>query len=184
MKLFLGVDGGATKTIAVIIDESGKIIYKKRGGGASHHSIGIKRVEENLCQLVSFIEKKRFKISYACFGLAGIDSKKDHRVVYSMLRHKIGKLLKCPIILLNDSQLILPSIGAENGVAVIGGTGSNFYAKNGNKEARASGLGFILSDEGSAFDIGVRILRATVKSFDGRGKKTILEKLVLLLLLN
>jgi N-acetylglucosamine kinase-like BadF-type ATPase len=92
---------------------------------------------------------------------------------------KIGRLLDCAIILLNDTQIILSSINKENGVAVIGGTGCNFYAKNNKKEAWASGLGHILSDEGSAYDIGEKVLRAAVRSFDSRGRKTILEKMVL-----
>jgi len=79
----------------------------------------------------------------------------------------------------NDIEIILPSVGLGDGVVVICGTGSNFFAKKGKKEAFAGGLDYILSDEAGAFDIGVRILRAAVKSFDGRGKKTILEKMVL-----
>lgn len=180
MKLFLGVDEGATKTVATVIDESGKLIYKVRGKGTSYHTFGVKRIEDNLYRLLSFIKKKKLKISYTCFGLAQIDSKKDHKIVYSMLnKGKIKRLLKCPTILLNDSHIILPSIGIENGVVAIGGTGCNFYARNGDREARASGRDYILSDEGSAFDIGVRVLRAAVRSFDGRGNKTILERMVL-----
>jgi N-acetylglucosamine kinase-like BadF-type ATPase len=177
MKLFLGVDGGATKTVATVINESGKIISRASGRQSNYHSIGIKRAEENLYELIKKLGKR--KISCACFGMAGIDSEKDYRIVYSSFNRRIKKSLNCPIFLLNDSKIVLPSIGVENGVAVTGGTGCNFYARNGRKEARASGLGHILADEGSAFEIAVKVLRAAVRSFDGRGEKSILEKMVL-----
>lgn len=66
------------------------------------------------------------------------------------------------------------------GVAVIGGTGSNFYGKNrDSKEFMAPGLGYILADEGSGYLIGSKMLRAAIKSSDGRGQKTIvLENIV------
>jgi len=79
----------------------------------------------------------------------------------------------------NDVEIILPSVTEKNkGIAVIGGTGCNFYGMNKNKEAYASGLNCFISDEGSGFDIGLKVLRAAVRSFDGRGQKTILESLV------
>ncbi len=173
---FLGIDGGATKTTAVIINESGKVVAKKTGKDSNHSIIGIKKAEQHLYELIRQFKKK---ISYACFGIAGIDSKKQYNIVYSKLKKgRIGKLLKCPILLVNDSQIILPAIG-ENGVAAIGGTGCNFYAKNNKKEARASGLGHIQSDQGSAYDIAAMVLRASVKSYDGRGRQTLLEKMVM-----
>ena len=175
---FLGIDGGATKTTAVIINESGRVVAKKTGKESNHSIIGIKKTEQHLYELIRSLGKK--KISYACFGLAGIDSKRQYLLVYSKLKKgRIGKMLRCPIILLNDTQIILSSINKENGVAVIGGTGCNFYAKNGKKEARASGLGHLLADQGSAYDIASMILKSAVKSFDGRSKKTMLEKMVM-----
>jgi N-acetylglucosamine kinase-like BadF-type ATPase len=175
---FLGIDGGASKTTAVIINESGRIISRKLGRESNHSIIGIKEAEKHLYNLIKKFGKK--KISYACFGIAGIDSKRQYLLVYSRLKKgRIGKLLKCPIILLNDTQIIMPSIDKENGIAVIGGTGCNFYAKNNKKEARASGLGHIQSDQGSAYDIATMVLKSAVKSFDGRGRKTLLEKMVM-----
>ncbi|MEM7826767.1 MAG: BadF/BadG/BcrA/BcrD ATPase family protein [Candidatus Aenigmatarchaeota archaeon] len=174
---FLGVDGGATKTRIAIADENEKLFLEAVGKGSNYRVLGLDEMEKNLYSLISLNRKR---ISYACFGLASIDSDKDKEIVYSKIKNgKIGKLLKCPIMVVNDVEIILPAIKAENGVAVIGGTGSNFFAKNGNKRAFAGGLDYILADEGSAFDIGQKILKAAVRSADGRGEKTILEKMVL-----
>lgn len=179
-KYFLGVDGGATKTTAVITNKDGKMVFEAKGKGSNYKVLGLDAIENNLYSLVSRCLKKVKKISCACFGLASIDSYKDKKIVYSKIKNgKIGRLLKCPILLVNDVEIILPSINAENGVAVIAGTGSNFFAKNGDKKAFASGLDYILTDEGSAFDIGQKILKAAIRSADRRGKKTVLENMVL-----
>jgi len=44
--------------------------------------------------------------------------------------------------------------------------------------AKTGGMDYLLSDQGSGFDIGQQVLRAAVKSYDGRSKKTLLEKLL------
>ncbi len=180
MVLFLGVDGGSSKTSAVITDESGRVLFKARGGGSNYYALGAKKAEHNLYKLISSLLKKReLKLAGACFGIAGIDSEREYNIVHSSIKQGLSKLIKCKFILVNDVNLILPAINCENGVAAVGGTGSNFYAINGKKEARASGMGHILADEGGAIYLGNRVLRAAVQSFDDRGKKTVLEKLVI-----
>lgn len=181
MDLFLGIDGGSTKTSAVITDENRRVIYKARGGGSNYYALGEREAEHNLYELISSILKKRdIKLSGACFGIAGVDNKKEYDRVYASVKRRLSKIIRCKFILVNDVNLILYTVNhGGKGVAVIGGTGSNFYSKNGRKESRASGLGHILSDEGGAIYIGNRVLRAAIQSFDGRGKKSVLEKLVL-----
>ncbi len=179
MGFFLGVDGGSTKTYAIVANENGKIIRKLQGGGSNYYALGKKEAESNLHRIVRYITKG-IRLSGACFGIAGVDNKCEYRVVYNSIKKKIMPVIKCRFILVNDVNLILYSVNhGGRGVAVISGTGSNFYAKNGKKEAYASGLGHILSDEGGAIYIGSRVLRAAVQSVDGRDRKSMLEKMVL-----
>lgn len=180
--IFVGIDGGATKTKLVAIDENEKILLRLFGKGSNYKALGIDTAEENLYKLIKDCIKEVKKINAICFGLASIDSEKDRKIVLERIRKgRIGKLLgkETKIILLNDSEIILPTANIENGVAVIGGTGSNFLGVNKDKKAWAGGLEYILADEGSAFDIGQRVLRAAIRSYDGRGKKTLLENLVM-----
>ena len=81
----------------------------------------------------------------------------------------------------NDTKIVRPACSSkEFGITVIAGTGSNFYGINQEgQEAYAGGLDYILSDEASGYWLGVRVLRAAVRSADGRGEKTLLEDLVL-----
>jgi len=178
MKYFLGIDGGASKTTGILIDENEKIVGKFLGKASNYKIVGLEEMEKNLLEIVkNFL--KIGNICAACFGLASIDSENDKKIVYNKIKNgKIGKLIK-EIIVVNDTEIILPAANLDNGVAVIGGTGSNFLGKNGNKISFAGGLEYILADEGSAFFLGQNVLRAALRSFDGRGEKTILEKMVL-----
>jgi len=178
MKCFLGIDGGASKTTGILIDENERILGKIFGKASNYKIVGLDEMERNLLEIVKMFSRKA-KIYAACFGLASIDSKNDKKIVYNKIKKgEIGKLIE-KIIVVNDTEIILPAANLDNGVAVIGGTGSNFLGKNGNKISFAGGLEYILADEGSAFYIGQNVLRSALRSFDGRGEKTILEKMVL-----
>ena len=173
-KLFLGIDGGATKSTLVLIDEENKKIFKVVGKPLNLRNIGKAVFLNNLKSLLKKINPSfRKKIKGAFFGLAGVDNKEDKENVTEAASKIERKLLPFPFVVVNDIEIVFPSVGLEEGVIVICGTGSNFFARKGKKEAFAGGLDYILSDEAGAFDIGIRILRAAVKSFDGRGKKTI-----------
>ena len=178
---FLGVDGGATKTSAIVIDSNGKIVAKYVGNASNFRAVGEDIAIKNL-QNVVYKSAKDFKgnIKHACFGLADADTKKDLEQINNLIKKsRIKKILNCPIVIANDIEIVLSAIAyEERGIAVIGGTGCNFYGVNGTKTARASGLGDILTDEGSAYDIGLKVLRAAVRSYDGRNNKTLLEKTV------
>ncbi|MEM5828710.1 MAG: BadF/BadG/BcrA/BcrD ATPase family protein [Candidatus Aenigmatarchaeota archaeon] len=180
--VFVGIDGGATKTKLIAIDENERILLRICGEGSNYKALGLDLAEKNLYKLLSKCLRKLNKINGICFGLASIDSENDKKIVLERIKKgKIGKLLgkEVKIILLNDTEIILSAANLENGVAVIGGTGSNFLGVNKDKKAWAGGLEYILADEGSAFDIGQRVLRAALRSYDGRGRKTLLEKLVM-----
>lgn len=173
MEFFLGVDCGATKNSATVLDSRGKIAFQKTGKGSIFKidKDFIKRLHEFVSPVI-----KKYKISSACFGVAGVDSEKDYRIAYRTIKKKF-RLKKIKV--LNDVEIILPVVTSGPGVAVIAGTGSKFFATDHKRTAYASGMGHILSDEGGAYDMGVRILRAAVRSADGRGEKTVLEKLVM-----
>lgn len=169
---FLGVDGGGTKSTAIVISKSSKK-EEYKGKCLNYKAIGEEKFVENLQELISKIKND---VKFSCFALAGIDSERDKKKVERLIKE--NKIVSSEFVVVNDTKAVLPAADLENGVVAIAGTGSNFYAKNEEKEAWAGGLDYILSDEGSAFDIGQKVLRAAIKSSDGRGKKTILEKKV------
>src|SRR4051794_27419916 len=60
------------------------------------------------------------------------------------------------------------SLGGADGINVISGTGSMTYGERAGARARVGGWGEIIGDEGSAYWVGVRGLRAFSQMSDGR----------------
>ncbi len=67
------------------------------------------------------------------------------------------------------------ALAADFGVVVAAGTGAVCYGRNRTGASiQVSGWGQIMGDEGSAYDIAVRGLRAGARALDGRGPRTAL----------
>lgn len=173
----IGIDGGGTKTAAVLADARGKILIQKEGASSNYHAIGEDQARDNLKKLIVPLVRKYLVRSIA-FGLAGLDSKKD----LSILKKMVGSILPRGVLfsLHNDAEIALEAMSCPGPkVLVISGTGSAIWAQCDGLKVKAGGLSFLLADEGSAYDFGMKALRAAARSFDGRGQKTILEKLIL-----
>ncbi|HAJ96072.1 MAG TPA: hypothetical protein DCP02_07555, partial [Actinobacteria bacterium] len=84
-------------------------------------------------------------------------------------------------IICNDTRIGLAA-GSDNKnrIMVICGTGSNCFGINeSGEEAKVNGWDYILGDEGSGYEIGIKALRALMRAYDGRGKNTLLSKTIL-----
>lgn len=188
MEFILGIDGGATKTISQITNLSGGVIAETKSGSSNYKSIGL---EEATINIIYGITKaiNKFDISgniifkSSCLGLAGLDDEEDLRIYETIIRNKkiFNYFNPEKIIICNDSKIAFAA-GSDSkyGIVIICGTGSTCYGINEEgKEARSNTGDYILSDEGSAYSIGLKGLRAVTRSFDGRGKETILAKEIL-----
>jgi len=188
MKYILGVDGGGTKTIVQVADVRGKAVTQVASGASSYKSVGISKAIENLNKAV-FNAIKNLKTSEdvcfisSCFGFAGNDVEEDCKIYTEIVfNNKLGSHLDPKrTIICNDTRIGI-EIGSvnKNKIIVIAGTGSNCLGINEDgKQVRASGWDYILADEGSGYSIGLKALKAVMRSYDGRGKKTILSKTIL-----
>ena len=70
------------------------------------------------------------------------------------------------------------AFGFEDGLAVIGGTGSACYVRKDNAYCRVGGGGWRLDRGGSGYAIAVRAFDAVLRETDGRGTKTCLSAAV------
>lgn len=184
-KYLLAVDGGGTKTDVICADETGKIIGRGLAGPTNITTTSVGAASFNLIEAVrQAIENlpagEDMEFPVLVMGLAGLDSKSEYDEAYkifseSLYHHNIQKF-----ILINDSLIALEN-GSDNpnAVILISGTGSNCFGRNEYGEtAKTSGMDFLLTDQGSGYAIGRRVLREAVKSYDGRSDKSYLEKLV------
>lgn len=182
---FLAVDGGGTKTDAVCADENGAVVGRGLSGPTNLTSTSVGAASFSLIETIrqaveSLPEQERNEFAVLVMGLAGIDSQKEHEEAYeafsrALSHYKIGKF-----ILVNDSIIALENgTDKKDALIAISGTGSICYGRNARGEtAKASGMDFLLTDQGSGYAIGRRVLREAVKSYDHRAQKSLLEKLV------
>ncbi len=170
---FLGVDGGQSSTRAVIGDDKGMLLGRGASGSCNHVGAGdgeakLRRVVSDVvcgaCADAGLGTDTRFNA--ACLGMSGGPDDKC-----SILRETVNAE---SITVVTDAEIALA--GAADGgpgVVALAGTGSIAYGKNKDgRTARVGGWGYIFGDEGSAFDIVKRALRAGLAAEEGWGPET------------
>ena len=184
----IGIDGGGTKTHLVLCNAAGETLAQATVGRSNIHTSTAANITVELRRgLQSLLREaklgKEMTVDVVVAGLAGIDHKRDEAYAHEIVSQAAGSVrgLYARVRVVNDTIIGLYA-GAANGqgICIIGGTGSNCYGRNEHgEEAWAGGLGHIIADEGSGYDIGLRVLMAAAKAEDGRGPKTMLLPLVL-----
>jgi N-acetylglucosamine kinase-like BadF-type ATPase len=116
-------------------------------------------------------------IRAACLGLAGVARPDERELMMAWAKQAIST----DVILVSDVELVLASgTPALWGIGLIAGTGSIAWGRTQDgRVARAGGWGYLLGDEGSAYDLAREALRAAAQAADGRGTPTSLLDAVL-----
>jgi len=174
----VGVDGGGTKTDVVLLDRSGNLIGKARGGASNYQVIGGKRLKEEILgcfsKLLTTTNVAANKIGHVFLGLAGAGRESDQKEIVALFNdtEHAGK-----ISVDSDAVVALSgAFGTAPGIIIISGTGAICFGKNSEgKVVRSGGWGYLLGDEGSGYFIGREAIIAALKDFDGRGEKTLLR---------
>ena len=181
-ELLLGLDGGGSKTLALLADAEGRVLGRGTAGSSNYQNIGAQAAQAALNQAIAaaFADAGIAEGDPAatCLGLAGVDRPEDRELFDRWARERFGG---SPVMIANDAELVLAAGTPEDwGVAVISGTGSIVYGRSPHGQmTRAGGWGHILGDEGSGYAIGVAALRAVMRAFDGRGATTTLTTHIL-----
>ena len=181
-QFFLGVDGGATKTEAVLVDQNRKIIDQGQAQGSNTAIFGLTESANQVALAVKrALGTKKIKISASYLALAGVNTRDDNKNWQRAIKNHpyLCQVLDNPKIVNDTAAALRSGTTDKNAIVVIAGTGSNCYGRNEKgQEARSGGADHILGDEGSAYDIGSNILHSVVKALDGRGPKTVLVNLL------
>jgi N-acetylglucosamine kinase-like BadF-type ATPase len=182
----IGIDGGATKTAAMLSDLSGNVLAEDTGGPSNPQVVGFEKVGEVIVGLVVELSGragcKANDVVSLVAGLAGAGREGDKDQVKAAIASEARKrkVLMGHVGIETDGRIALEgAFKGKPGIIVIAGTGSFALAKD-HKGAthRAGGWGRILGDEGSGYTIGRDGLNAVTKHLDGRGKPTILTELI------
>lgn len=180
-RLYLGIDGGQSSTTALIANEAGRIIGQGRGGPCNHVGAAERRAKflstiggciHDACQEAG-IDASAAAFASACFGFSGGAEDKEPylRELVRSAKYKFT----------HDAEIALTgALAGEAGIIIIAGTGSMAFGRNGaGTAARAGGWGYIFGDEGGAFDLTRRALRAALQYEEGWGPPTDLRRMLL-----
>jgi N-acetylglucosamine kinase-like BadF-type ATPase len=173
-QLYLGVDGGGSRTRALLGDRDGRVVGSGNGPPSNHYAVGVDGAVAAVAAAVAAAGAQaglgeRPPVSAACFGLAGVNRQIDH----DLLARALGDHGLAPrLVVVNDVELVLAAGTDEGwGVAIIAGTGSIGHGKaKDGRTARAGGWGYILGDEGSGYSIATQALRLATQTADGRAE--------------
>jgi len=177
--LYLGIDGGGTKTIGVLADDREIPLRQAEVGPSNIHSVGLEGLERNLRELLERLSVRLADLDAVGVGLAGVGRPEERTCVCSVLQ-RIG-LNPNRTLLTHDAHIALVGgVGDEVGAILIAGTGSIAYARlPSGEEHRCGGWGHLLGDEGGAYGLGLNALRAVARSVDGRDQPTALTEAIL-----
>lgn len=179
LHLFLGVDGGGTKTHAVLIDEFGDVAGEGFSGASNPLRVGIERAVGNIFKATENAAdaagRSRADIVAIECGLAGVRREDLRR----SMRQRISENYRIKTVeVVTDAEIALYGVNSgKAALVVIAGTGSICLGRNDRgKRAIAGGWGPLAGDEGGGAGIARRALQAVAKAVDGRGNPTLLSR--------
>lgn len=170
-QLFLGVDGGGTKTVAALADASGNLVAAARTGGSNYQDIGASAAGRELKAAVhtalAAAGATPQDLAAAAFGMSGADREAEMAIVQAMVDQYVPVT---PRFVENDALLVLRA-GTKDavGVGLVAGTGTNCIGRDRyGRRHQIGGMGTISGDVGYAEDLAMRTLGGAWKAFDGR----------------
>lgn len=179
--LLIGVDGGATKTIAATFNPATGQASAAETGPSNPEAIGLDAAASSINSAImtalgahtGYLQdgqrgSPETAISGAVLGIAGINNHEEGQ----RLLARVPSLKSKTALAVNDVVAAWASGSlASPGITAISGTGSNTFGVNSHGQAwRCGGWGHILGDEGSGYLIALHGIQHAVAWRDGRGE--------------
>ena len=168
----IGIDGGASKTVAILGSADGKVLGRGQAASSNYQNVGITKASDSIKQAVNQarqeagIGKGRMKI--AVVALAGVDSPKDKRVTEQFVRR--ANIASRTFVVHDSIAYLQSAFPNKPGIMVESGTGCVAAGINSaGRYVRVGGWGALFDDYGSGYDIGRKALSAAFRAVDGRG---------------
>lgn len=173
MNLYLGIDGGGTRTRAVLVPDSGKVLGVGEAASSNFNNVGEQEAGANLHAATEAAFRAAgmvFRPVVGAFlGLAGVKSSEDIARMTSVAE-ACNLAPAGSIMVKNDLYNALAGgLDGEPGIALIAGTGSNCLGKDASgKDFMCGGWGWLMDDNGSGWGLSADALRVAVRMADGR----------------
>lgn len=180
MSLFLGIDGGGTKTTCALGDET-TVLAISHAGACNVVRVGeaqaVRELQTAISHACTQANKSPLRIRSAFVGAAGAGNPQ----INAAMRRVVRQVLPNADVAVEGDTVIAheASLQGQPGVVVISGTGSIAFGRNEKKEtARAGGWGFAISDEGSAHWIGRTAIGECMHAFDAQRPTALLDMIL------
>jgi N-acetylglucosamine kinase-like BadF-type ATPase len=176
-RFVMGIDGGATKTLAAVLDLESHELHLGHAGPSNEDAVGAKAAVGALLEAAEeAIERAsiaRDALAAAVLAVAGTDT--------DAIAQHVRRARTDAWIVVNDVVgAWATATGAGPGVAAISGTGSNVFGIGGvgadTRAWRAGGWGHLLGDEGSGYWLGAQSIKAALRDRDASGPETALSE--------
>lgn len=173
VRYLMGVDGGATKTLAAVLDLQSDELHLAHAGPSNEDAVGAKAAVEALLGAAEGAIAQAgigpAELGGAVLAVAGTDTE-------SIVRHVRAARSEAWIVVNDVVGAWATATGAGPGVAVISGTGSNVFGVGPDARAwRAGGWGHLLGDEGSGYWLGLQSIKAALRDRESSGPETALS---------
>jgi N-acetylglucosamine kinase-like BadF-type ATPase len=173
-RFVLGVDGGATKTLAAVLDMDTNELHLGHAGPSNQDAVGATAAVGALLQAadeaIAQAGISAQALAAAVLAIAGTDTE--------AIAANLRSVRTEDWLVVNDVVAAwATATDTGPGVAVISGTGSNVFGVGpGHVPWRAGGWGHLLGDEGSGFWFGIHSIKAALSDREASGPETALSE--------
>lgn len=169
----MGVDGGATKTLAAVLDLQEQALHLGHGASSNADAVGARAATGSLLRATGEALDRAGvapeRLDGAVLAIAGTDTE-------AVAAHVRAARPQEWVVVNDVVGAWAAATGGLPGVGAISGTGSNVFGVGPEGRSwRAGGWGHILGDQGSGYWLATHSLRAALADRDGSGPRTALS---------
>ena len=168
MKHVIGIDAGASKTVALVADLKGEVLARGTASGANPRAVGVTAAVGQIKAAVESAwaagpaDPSECQALYA--GVAGVATPEEALAMHQRLVHLAPKLAVGSDLLI----ALKAALPAGAGVLLLSGTGSAAYGIGPNQNTvQAGGWGQVVGDPGSGLSLGQAAIKAALAARDG-----------------
>ena len=170
------LDGGGTKTLAILFDENMNLLSTGKSGGMNTNFETMEVVRAHLTECIDTCLQGHPVDELDRFFISGPGPAQEAEKI---LRSRV-RLNRDRESLSEGTNGVLAGLCADYGISVLAGTGSRIdFIQNGKQTFNTGGWGAFIGDEGAGPWIGQRRVTAAIAYNDGWGPETCLKDMIM-----
>eukprot|EP01135_Chromosphaera_perkinsii_P010013 Nk52_evm48s1992 gene=Nk52_evmTU48s1992 len=174
MGYYGGIEGGATGSMAIIVDETGRSVSPQlpvKGDSTNFLLLGMEetavRLYRLICNALKVAGLEDVKLKGLGLALSGAETESSADELSNMFMSSFPEIAEA-VFCRSDTYGSVYSTSLDGGVALIAGTGSNCRLINPDGSSfNCGGWGHLIGDEGSGFYISMCAVKAVYHAIDG-----------------